>query len=459
MLESTGGKFSIYNTLTATEPVSFREHVLHDLRPYVCTFPHCDLALFPNKDSWFKHELDDHRLEWCCQFCSRPPMETPEEYKLHLRNHHVNLLKDINLSVIFESSKQSISAISPSSCPFCDPQVKDENLPLDTFGFKIHVAKHMEQLALFAIPRISDVGDMSFTSIRAALTLPNMNDGIEAENALADKEPDDLPLHHAAYEGRGVDVKRLIQSGHNIDAVGKTWGTALGAAVEGRHLAVVKFLLDSGADTQIPCGKYETALEAATTLNNPTLVKAVADAEERNQRPTLYGEIKWKIETIAINLGNISTDMALDKSKTLDGTLLLRDLVDIETYAHITGFISQVLRAIGSELDPQSETQAAGLKRVIRILPTLLRGLEILHDVLSLFVDSLKIDAVEANSLSIERWHQISYFNESIAGALHHIEVDEDFVLSHHKKELSLADFLNDNAYNIFHTLQQYVAR
>ena len=364
------------------------------------------------------------------------------------------------MSVILQSSKQSVSAISPYSCPFCDPQVKDENRPLDIFSFKIHVAKHMEQLALFAIPRTSDVGDMSFSSIRAALTLPNMNDGIEVENALADKEPDDLPLHHAAYEGRGVDVRRLLQSGHNIDAVGKTWGTALGAAVEGKHLAVVKLLLDSGADTQIACGKYETALEAAMALNNPTLVKAVAVAEDRFQRPTLYGELKWKMETIATKLGHISTDMSTDKStNTLDGTLLFRDLTDLESYSHHTESISKFLRAIGSQLDPQSDTQAAGLKRVIPLIPNLLRSLEILHDILALLVDSFKMDLAECNSLDPEKFHKFSYFNESIVEALRHIRLDKESPYFRFKKESSLAEFLDDNSWGIFERLQSYVKR
>ena len=431
-----------------TEPVFLREHVLYDLRPYVCTFPQCDLAMFSNKDSWFKHELDDHRLEWCCQFCSHSPIETPEKYEVHLRNYHVNSLRGLHLSVIMESSKQSVSAISSSLCPFCDPQVKDEDLPLDTFGFKNHVAKHMEQLALFAIPRTSDVGDGSFTSIRAALTLPIMNDGIDAEKVLANKEPDDLPLHHAAYEGRGVDVKRLLQAGHDVDALGKTWGTPLGAAIEGKHLAVVKLLLESGADTQIPCGKYETALKAASALNNPTLVKVVADAETHNQRPTLYGEIKWKMETIAIKLENISTDMSTDKStNTLDGILVVRELADIETYSAYSGSTSKSLRAISSQLDPQSETQAAGLKSVIVLVPNLLRSLEILHDVLSLIVDSFKVDATKCSSWSPKKYHQVFNFNESILESLRHIKNDKKL----RDKESSLANFLifNDTIDNL----------
>ena len=458
MFESAGSRFSIYILLMTTDLVRLREHVLHDLRPYVCTFPHCDLAMFPSKDAWFKHELDDHRLEWCCQFCSHSPLETPEKYEAHLRNSHSNSLKGINLNVVLQSSKQSVSAISSSSCPFCDPLVKDEDLPLDAFGFKNHVAKHMEQLALFAIPRTSDVGDGSFTSIRAALTLPNMNDSIDAENALANKEREDLPLHHAAYEGRGVDVNRLLQAGHDIDALGKTWGTPLGAAIEGKHLAVVKLLLDNGADIQIPCGKYESALKAAAALNNPTLVKVVSDADNRNQRPTTYGEIKWKIETLAIKFERMSTDMSTDKStNTLDGVLLIQRLEELEIYSHESGSISTYLRAIGSKLDPQSEIQAAGLKSVILLIPNLLRGVEILHDILSLIVESFKIDVAEFRSLSLEKIHQISHFNESILDALRHIPSDE--YKYRHKTDASLTEFLPDSAENIFAHLDQYVKR
>lgn len=459
MLGNNGSRFPVYPMLMATKLVLFREHVLHDLRPYVCTFPHCDLALFSNKDSWFKHELDDHRLEWCCQFCSHAPWETPENYEAHLRNDHANSLKGINLSVILQSSKQSVSTISTSSCPFCDPQVKNESLPLDTFSFKIHAAKHMEQLALFAIPRTSDVGDGSFTSIRAALALPNMNDSIDAEKALANKEPEDLPLHHAAYEGRGVEVKRLLQAGDDVDALGRTWGTPLGAAIEGKHLAVVKLLLESGADTQIPCGKYETALKAASALNNRTLVDVVADAENRNQRPTLYGEIKWKIETISINLERISTDLDRNRSKcTLDGQLLLLGCsLDQEIFSWKSKIIAEHLRPFGSHLDPQSETQAAALKKVIPLVPNLLQSLEVFHDLLSLMVGSLKINAAESASLTPEKAHQISHFNESIVEVLHHIPVPADSWNWRAEKETSLADYFSGST--VFEDLQDHVKR
>ncbi len=40
-----------------------RKHVLRDLRPYVCTFEDCELQLFPDRRTWFSHELKNHRRE------------------------------------------------------------------------------------------------------------------------------------------------------------------------------------------------------------------------------------------------------------------------------------------------------------------------------------------------------------------------------------------------------------
>ncbi|KAL8792356.1 MAG: hypothetical protein Q9195_005059 [Heterodermia aff. obscurata] len=281
-----------------------------------------------------------------------------------------------------------------------------------------------------------------------------MNDSIDAENALANKEPEDLPLHHAAYEGRGVDVKRLLHAGHDIDALGRTWGTPLGAAIEGKNLAVVKLLLESGADTQISCGKYETALKAATATNNPTLVKVVADAEDRNQRPAIYGEIKWKMETIAINLENISTEFGTEMPNAFvreDGRC------ELEQYASASGMIGEQLRFIGSNLDPRSEMQAARLKSVIPLMSNLLRSLEILHDILSLIVNSFKIDTAELRSLGHEKMHQFSQFKESVLESVRHIKVDRRVHAG--QDEMSLADFLDTEAQYGLLRSKEFVAR
>lgn len=415
----------------------FRKHVLHDLRPYVCTFPNCDLAMYSDSDAWFQHELDDHHLEWSCQLCSHQPVDSAEKYEVHLQKSHKDLLGRMNMNTFVQSAKRSVKAINLSSCPFCDPPLGEEHLLLETSSFKAHVTRHMEQLALFAIPRVSDVGEQSFTSTRAALPAPNVDDRLEVENAVADKELQDLPLHFAAYEGRGVEVKRLLQSGQDIDIVGKTWGTPLGAAVAGKRLAIIKLLLENGAEVQLPCGNHENALKAAASIKNPTLEKIVAEAWDRNQRPALYGEIKWKIESIATKLDSLS-------SKFSQRTCLLREggAADSEMFSWMSDMISESLRPISSDLDPNSETQGMTLQYTIHVIPILLRGLETLVDILELVHGNFWMNAADYNSLSPQDSHKISCFNETILEVLRHIECEKLFF--HIKETISLGDFMSN---------------
>lgn len=420
--------------MCSTEFNDFRKHVLHDLRPYVCTFPSCDLAMYPDSSAWFQHELENHRLEWSCQLCSHQPIESAKNYEVHLRKCHEELLGSTNINTLVESAKRSVKTINPSACPFCDPSVGDAHLPLDTSHFKAHVTRHMEQLALFAIPRVSDVGEESFTSIRAALTAPNIDDGLEAGNTLAHKEPEDLPLHLAAYEGRGVEVNRLLQSGQDIDIVGKTWGTPLGAAIAGKRLAVIKLLLENGADVQLPCGNHDNALKAANAMKNPTLERIIAEAGDRNQRPALYGEIKWKIESISTALDNLS-------SKLSQSYYLLREgMTDLEMFSAWSAMICESLRPISSDLDPKSEIQAINLRFTIHVIPLLLRGLETLVDILQLVHENFWMGAADYTLLRAEDLHKNSYFNETIIDVLRHIECEK--VFHHVEKQISLGDFM-----------------
>ncbi|KAI9805277.1 MAG: hypothetical protein M1833_005730 [Piccolia ochrophora] len=60
------------------------------------------------------------------------------------------------------------------------------------------------------------------------------------------------PLQAAAVQGRSIEVKALLNAGADVNAAGGCYGTALQAASGGGHEAVVCLLLDAGAaiDTQ-----------------------------------------------------------------------------------------------------------------------------------------------------------------------------------------------------------------
>ena len=140
-----------------------RKHVLTDLRPYVCSFEECDLKLFADRQIWFNHELECHRLEWCCRFCSHPPFGSENNLSTHMRHRHPQFSSPVQLPALMKASRQSLDRIPATSCPLCHWDVKlrdlnthtslDETLVVTLEQFRHHLGTHMEQLALFALPR------------------------------------------------------------------------------------------------------------------------------------------------------------------------------------------------------------------------------------------------------------------------------------------------------------------
>jgi hypothetical protein len=104
----------------------------------------------------------------------------------------------------------------------------------------------MEQLALFAIPRVIGGGDDELDSDKPAMHQA------EQDPSQADQRSDtsrgklewvpDPPLHIAAFSGDFDEVEQLILDGADIGATGETWGTALSAAELGGNPQVVSLL-------------------------------------------------------------------------------------------------------------------------------------------------------------------------------------------------------------------------
>ena len=128
----------------------------------MCTFE-CDLKLFADRRTWFEHELQFHRLEWSCRACSHPPFRSEAGLSLHIRYRHGPFPSAAQLPALIEASKQPVDRIPAAECPLChwDKFLKDlnshmssdETLVVTPAQFRRHLGAHMEQLALFALPR------------------------------------------------------------------------------------------------------------------------------------------------------------------------------------------------------------------------------------------------------------------------------------------------------------------
>ena len=231
----------------------FRKHVYNDLRPYLCTFEQCDLKMFSSRQAWFSHELQYHRLDWCCQLCSRK-YDIQGELEWHVRSCHAHNLTEAQIPALLNASQQPVDRIPANECSFCDDwgaRLKETNPGLSELfvtpaQFRSHVASHMEQLALFAIPRGSLEGDEAESSAAAVAIGDRPSETSSDDQAMSVNG--DPPLHIAAFEGNVSEVKELLKSGEDINSRGRTWRSALRAATIQGNARVVEILIAHGAD-------------------------------------------------------------------------------------------------------------------------------------------------------------------------------------------------------------------
>lgn len=259
-LEESSGGNSIFECpfclgiQTFTRESAWRRHAHRDLKSYVCTLgeEECDSAMFGDNRTWFDHELQNHRKQWVCVVCSKGPFRTPADFKSHMKNMHPDVLVDHRqLEVFMVAGQRAVDAIAADECPFCDEwgETLKNNTPVpestgspevvitvELAQFRRHVASHMEQLALFAIPRSMGDNELeegsnkvvalsrSTVDVKPQLHMPEISN-------TDDEWIPDPPLRIAAASGDLAAFRILLEEGADIHSRGETWGTVLDAAI------------------------------------------------------------------------------------------------------------------------------------------------------------------------------------------------------------------------------------
>ena len=151
----------------------WRKHVFSDIRPYVCTFPECDAPYFGNIDKWFQHEMSCHRVVYRCFLCPDTVCHQEKDFIAHLKRRHPSVFDHAESEQNTTLAREPLSKIPAADCPCCTEWVDrlrehaglasgltpDEVLAVDPRQFKRHLAKHLENLALFAIPASATADD------------------------------------------------------------------------------------------------------------------------------------------------------------------------------------------------------------------------------------------------------------------------------------------------------------
>ena len=127
-------------------------HFFADLQPYICTFADCEdeLAQFPNRAAWAEHEFSQHRItrSWSCPECPQSFNNLPR-WQNHIQDRHCLFFTDRNLNVAGDMAyKTEATRVEDDECPLCRIVVGRPRR-----AFVKHVGRHMEEIALMALPR------------------------------------------------------------------------------------------------------------------------------------------------------------------------------------------------------------------------------------------------------------------------------------------------------------------
>ncbi|RDL40556.1 uncharacterized protein BP5553_00535 [Venustampulla echinocandica] len=130
---------------------AWKKHVFRDLQPYVCTFETCAKAsrMFDSRRDWFDHELINHRKEWFCTADCQQSFKVQGEFEDHMQDVH-QISSPNQLSALVDMCQRPVDEDAEEQCPLC----------METLGSMKqlcrHLARHLEELALFALPRSKD---------------------------------------------------------------------------------------------------------------------------------------------------------------------------------------------------------------------------------------------------------------------------------------------------------------
>jgi len=130
-----------------------------DLSSYTCLAENCGELFFESRRKWWAHEMEAHRRNWTCGLC-KARLPNMAAVKGHLQAAHGDHVRDDQLDDVAARFGRPVTHFPASDCPLCDyPSILRQRglseqeiaqVPAEKFGR--HLARHLEQLALFVLP-------------------------------------------------------------------------------------------------------------------------------------------------------------------------------------------------------------------------------------------------------------------------------------------------------------------
>ncbi|KAL2675763.1 hypothetical protein Neosp_011954 [[Neocosmospora] mangrovei] len=139
-----------YRMIFASTRMAWKRHVFGDLRPYTCLFSRCTDSNtdFDRRHQWQLHVAQYHWRSWSCPFKCRGMFPSSLELEDHIRHQHLPNASNEHLNAVVARGEVPEPCDISKECPLC------EHIVSGLKSYVKHVGRHLEQLALFALPDI-----------------------------------------------------------------------------------------------------------------------------------------------------------------------------------------------------------------------------------------------------------------------------------------------------------------
>ncbi|KAK3495688.1 hypothetical protein B0T13DRAFT_489348 [Neurospora crassa] len=125
--------------------------------PIKCPFCHSIIQiaskLYERRKDWSQHMYLEHWTLWKCPSGCHKYMHSAEEFQQHVSSAHKDELSEHHTGSLARLCSVSDPAQARGPCLFCDHHLTSDKLYIS------HVASHLEQLALFALPSVDYAQD------------------------------------------------------------------------------------------------------------------------------------------------------------------------------------------------------------------------------------------------------------------------------------------------------------
>ncbi|KAL5093271.1 hypothetical protein Trisim1_011074 [Trichoderma cf. simile WF8] len=316
----------------SNKTMMWNNHVIGDLEPFICVFPHCLEAghnktgplTFESSKAWIGHMQNAHGHTWECRAPSHSPKTFDQEldYQKHSIEEH-----DVppELAGMLSSAAQRPALNKLLECPFGDdfqpPEKAESSAVFSSDALQLHVAAHIKEIALLTLQKLpsdddaksikSDEGSendgQGVANVRRSMysllddeDLDFQHDTSEVTDVIGDPREEDIrqsvsgldledkdeegmtKLHRAAQAGDRDLVESLINEGANLSSRDNSGRTALWYAPLNRFQsvhAVFQLLLDAGGKAILNLGddNGQTLMHHYAELDSEEAIKILID--------------------------------------------------------------------------------------------------------------------------------------------------------------------------------------